>query len=92
MQHDHGPGNGGERVDMAWAAKWRSQCLLDGKTEYLIGAGLTPPLLFKTRADCRAYIRIKYSYLATRPDLRREPHGWKMPVPVKVIVRIREVA
>lgn len=76
---------------MAWAAKWRSQCLLDGKEEYLIGAGHIPPLLFKTREDCRAHIRIKYGYIATRADLRREPHGWKMPVPIKVTVKIEEV-
>ena len=77
---------------MAWAAKWRSQCLLDGKTEYLIGAGQIPPLLFKTRADCRTHIRIKYGYIATRTDLKAEPHGWKMPAPVKVTVRIEEAA
>ena len=76
---------------MAWAAKWRSRSLACGKQEYLIGAGQIPPLLFKTRADCRAHIRIKYGYITTRPDLRREPHGWKMPVPVKVTVKVEEV-
>ena len=76
---------------MAWAVKWHSRSLACGKQEYLMGAGKIPPLLFKTRAGARAHIRTNYGYILTRPDLRREPHGWKMPVAVKVTVKIEEV-
>ena len=41
---------------MAWAVKWRSQCLLDGKQEFLVGAKRIPPLLFRTREEIRAHI------------------------------------
>ena len=76
---------------MTWAVKWRSECLLDGKTEYLLGAKSIPPMLYKTRTDARAFIKERYAYLRKRPDLQREPHGWKMPVAVKVAVRIEEI-
>ncbi len=76
---------------MAWAIKWRSQSLRDGKQEHLMGTGRIPPLLFKTRADARAHIKRYYGYISTRPDLRCEPHGWKMPMAVKVTVKIEEV-
>ena len=89
---------------MPWAVKWRSQNHLDGKTEYLMGrfgwqvesvpgyvAGYTTAV-FKTRQDAREFIRKRYGYIRERPDLRREPHGWKTPVPVRVTVQVAEVA
>ncbi len=70
-----------------WAAKWRSENQLDGRTERLIlwhrGTPLAP---FRTRAECRAWIKAHYGYIAEREDLRREPHGWRLPIAVRVSV------
>ena len=40
----------------------------------------------KTRREAREWIKKHYGYISERPDLQIEPHGWKMPVPVKVRV------
>jgi hypothetical protein len=70
-----------------WAAKWRSQSQLDGRSEHLMlwdrGQPLAP---FRTRAECRAWIEKNYGYIKKRTDLKREPHGWRLPVAVKVKV------
>lgn len=50
-----------------------------------------PPLLFKTRAEARRYINERWGYIHTRRDLRRPPHGWRMPRAVKVRVILEEV-
>jgi hypothetical protein len=68
-----------------WGVKWRSDNKLDGKQEYLLSYDCLP-LLFLTRDDAREYIWEKYNYIKTRKDLQEEPHGWKMPIPVKVKV------
>lgn len=68
-----------------WGVLWRSNNKLDGKSEYLIGN----KLIFKTRKEARDWIFKNYRYLKTREDLKKEPFGWKMPIPVKVkIVRV----
>ena len=69
-----------------WGLKWRSVNRLDGKTEYIMFNDRLP-LLFVTRREARAYARQKYGYIRDRLDLRREPCGWRMPRPVKVVVR-----
>ena len=66
-----------------WAAKWISVNPVDGRRQHLLHENLLP-CLFKTRAAARAYIQKKYGYVATRPDLRAEPHGWRMPQAVRV--------
>lgn len=48
------------------------------------------PLLFRTRSTARAWIEEHYGYIARRPDLRKEPHGWRTPQAVRVIVTISE--
>lgn len=70
---------------VAWVAQWESRNKLDGLRRFFIGSGWT---LFRTHAQCRDYIKEHYGYIAKRPDLRREPHGWKMPKPVKVTVKL----
>lgn len=86
----------------AWAIKWRHENKLDGKREVLLGrfSCVNPPapdilagyviMAFKTRASARDYIKENYGHI-TRPDLRAEPFGWKMPIPVKVSVEINEL-
>jgi len=69
----------------AWGVQWRSVNRLDGKSERLIW---TP--LFHTRRECRRYIEERYGYIRQRPDLRAEPHGWRMPRAVRVLVLIAE--
>ena len=70
-----------------WAALWRSNSALDGKREHIIYEELKPAL-FRTRHECREFIKQKYSYIAERSDLQDEPHGWKMPIPVKVRITL----
>jgi hypothetical protein len=76
------------RKAVRWAILWRSNNRVDGKREHLRGDGTGLPLMFTTRAHCRAYIRGVFGYIQSRPDLRAEPHGWKMPQAVKVLVSI----
>lgn len=46
--------------------------------------------LFNTKAQCQAYIKEHYGYIAKRKDLRREPHNMRMPKPVRVTVTVTE--
>lgn len=71
---------------IVWGALWRQRNLLDGKWTHLINRGDTLPALFTTRREARAFIEQEYGYIRKRPDLRGEPHGWKMPIPVRVQV------
>jgi hypothetical protein len=73
--------------------KWRSHNQLDGTREYLICNVLcAPSLVFTTRDAARAYAKQHYGYIATRRDLRREPHGWRVPQIVKVTVTVTEAS
>lgn len=71
-----------------WAILCGSDNRLDGKREWLQGDGSGLPRMFMTRKSCRAYIEKHFSYIRTRPDLKAEPHGWKMPQAVKVMVAV----
>ena len=68
-----------------WAAEWRHVNRPDGDTSHLLHEDLFPKL-FKTRRECRAWIEEKFGYIRDRPDLRAEPHGWRMPRPVLITV------
>ena len=48
-------------------------------------------LLFKTKKAAKTYIRVKYDYIAYRPDLRKAPYFWRMPQAIKVKVGLEEV-
>lgn len=69
-----------------WAAMWRQRNKLDGIRLQLIYSECCTPVLFRTRKDAKAWIDREYGYIRSRADLRKEPHGWRMPVPVKVTV------
>lgn len=69
-----------------WAAEWHSNNRLDGDNRHILYENLFPKL-FHTRAEARLWIKEKHGYIASRKDLRDEPHGWRMPQPVKVIVQ-----
>lgn len=66
---------------------WRSCNQLDGyQSRIMWDQG--SPLVFRTRAEAREYVARKYGYIRTRPDLRREPHGWRMPRAIRVAVHV----
>ena len=68
-----------------WGALWYSKNNIDGTTKHLINEDFKP-VLFKTRKECREWIFKRYGYIKTRKDLRSEPHGWRLPIPIKVKV------
>jgi hypothetical protein len=45
------------------------------------------PPLFVTKKECNEWIKERFGYIATRSDLRKAPHGWRMPIPVEVVVQ-----
>ena len=70
-----------------WGILWRSENKRDGKNEHLIFRDCIPTI-FRSRRQARQQIETEWGYLRTRTDLRAEPHGWKMPIPVKVRIEI----
>lgn len=83
---------------VGWAIQHRHRNRLDGYREWYEGAASVEkptPLagyltkVFKTRREANEYIQQQYAYIRTRKDLRSEPHGWRMPRAVKVVVEIK---
>ena len=70
-----------------WAVLIRRKNRLDGKHEHIENDQNCVPRLFRTKREAAQWIEIKHGYLRNRLDLRREPHGWKMPIPISVTVR-----
>lgn len=69
---------------MTWAILKRSNNSLDGRREWIsYDNGI--PRLFKTKREAAASIKENYTYFK-RADLRLEPHGWLMPIPVRVTI------
>lgn len=71
-----------------WGAKWISHSPY-GSREHLLHEKCLP-ILFRTRREARAYIKMRYGYIATRPDLRSPPHCWRMPRAVRVSVKMED--
>lgn len=67
-----------------WGALWRSNNRAGKREELICEYGI--PVMFKTREECLQYIEKDYGYLKSRPDLKSEPHGWKMPIPIRVSI------
>lgn len=80
-----------------WAAKSDTTNRLDGRgVNFRLFWWKAPKIehgqvvqLFRTRRECRDWIRYEYGYLA-RSDLRKEPHCWRVPKPVRVTVTVTE--
>ena len=68
-----------------WAAEWHSRNRLDGVRKHIIYRDCLPAL-FRKRRECREFIKEEYGYIANRPDLRAEPHGWRTPQAIKVYI------
>ncbi len=69
-------------MTVRWGLLRRYENRLDGYREHIMFENCLP-LLFLTRDAARKYASENYYYYKC-PDLRREPHGWKMPIPVRV--------
>ncbi len=48
-------------------------------------------MVLETREEARMYKQKHFGYIAKRPDLKAEPHGWKSPEIVKVDVAVNEI-
>jgi hypothetical protein len=77
-------------VRQKWAIRHESDNKLDGRRVWLACSHGGLPILFGTRAEARAYIGKVFGH-HKRPDLQREPFGWKMPRAVRVAVSVTEV-
>jgi hypothetical protein len=81
-----------------WAVKTDETSLRDGRRVRLHLFWWNSPkvehgkvlLLFATRVQARAWIKEDRGYIAKRPDLRREPHCWRVGAPVRVTVKVTE--
>ena len=73
---------------MIWGLLWYSNNELNGVHFSIIYDNYLPAL-FKTREQARLYAQKNYGYITKRKDLRAEPHGWRLPKPVKL--KIEEV-
>ena len=81
------------RTTRAWAVLCESDNRLDGKRAYLDGVPDHPSRtkLFFTRQQARDYNNKHYGYIRDRPDLKKEPHGWKMPKVVQVLITVEVI-
>ena len=68
-----------------WAAQWHSKNNLDGERRHICYENCLPKL-FRRRSECREWVKLRYGYIANRPDLRDEPHGWRTPQAIRVVV------
>ena len=78
-----------KRTMVRWGAKWRSKNKLDGITEHIVFDNLDP-VLSHTKKGITEFIKERYGYIAKRKDLRQEPHGWRMPKPIKLKITMTE--
>ena len=73
------------RRPILWGLMWHSHNKLEGTVRHLMYQHRLP-LLFTTRKEAREEARLKWGYIRKRKDLQGEPHGWRVPYPVKVVV------
>lgn len=73
---------------MLWGLMWNQKNKLEGRTNFIIRDKNCLPRLFRSRKEARDFANEEFEYIKTRKDLRSEPHGWRMPRPVKVKISI----
>ena len=98
-KNGHREKNAASVTKTAWAIQWRSENYLDGKHVHLVGRANVvnspeelsgcPLMLFSSRKQARGFILRSFGYIGDRKDLRCDPHGWHLPLPVKVEVTVR---
>lgn len=71
-----------------WIIRWHSVNQLDGARRHVMFEDCKP-LLFHTRREARAYRDQRYGYIRHRPDLRAEPHGWRLPQVIAATVEFK---
>jgi len=76
-------------IPVYYAVLFRSHTKREGKQQHLVHENFVP-VLFPTRKEATAYIKAEYGLLAKRSELRKEPYGWRMPIPVRVHVELAE--
>lgn len=77
------------KTSVRWGVLWRTNAAsIDGTREYIVGDYPRPTHCFTSRAQARAFIKERWGYIAARPDLRKAPHGWMIPIPVRVRVTV----
>lgn len=70
-----------------WGLLWISENKIDGRTEHLLCENCIP-VMFNTRREAREYRDKQFGYIRSSPDLRAEPHGWKLPRVCRVSVTV----
>jgi len=74
-----------------WVPAWYSRNRRDGESRYFIVLDHDQrDFVFRTRRECRATIKERWGYIATRRDLRAEPHGWRLPRATRVRITVEE--
>jgi hypothetical protein len=68
-----------------WGVVWDSRSPFCRKTGHLLWHK-NMPALFPSRNQARAWIKAEYGWIATRADLRKAPHHWRMPKAVQVTI------
>jgi len=68
----------------AWGVLWRVNTKASGKILSIMYAETGTPVLFRTKRLAKEWIRQNHASVAQRKDLRAEPYGWRMPIPVRV--------
>lgn len=87
--HEPSPSTAASVSGTGWGLLWDNTNQLDGRAIHLIYENCLP-VLFRTRRRAREYARERFGYIKRRPDLRREPHYWSMPRPVRIRVELAE--
>ncbi len=75
-------------MSIHWGIEWHSKNKLDGNQRVIMWEDCKP-LMFPTRQLARDYIVRKFGYIRHRADLRREPHGWRVPQAVRIKLTVR---
>ena len=75
----------------AWGVLWRVNNKASGEILSLIYAETGTPVLFKSKRLAKEWIRQNHASVAHRTDLRAEPYGWRMPIPVRVSITFEAV-
>ena len=72
-----------------WGLLGRSKFKCTDVNEHLIQRDCVP-ILFRTRREAREYVQKYYGYIKHRKDSHNELHGWRLPKPVRVEIRVRQ--
>ena len=75
---------------LEWGVEWHSKSEVDGERRFIMWA-FGHPLAFFTRKAAKDWIDENYGYIKKRPDLKGEPHGWRLPQPIRIRISVEKV-